>query len=61
MVAGLRFHRDEVDRYQPVDTFDQIDGALVPTGVILPTGGDNRVETADAWSAWLVDKLYLGM
>ena len=60
MVAGLRFHRDEVDRYQPVDTFDQIDGALVPTGVILPTGGDNRVETADAWSAWLVDKLYLG-
>ncbi|MGI9576539.1 TonB-dependent receptor family protein [Alloalcanivorax xenomutans] len=60
MVVGARFHQDEVDRYQPVEVFSQTNGVLVPSGYVAPTGGDNRVEEADAWSAWLVDKIYIG-
>ncbi len=52
---GGRVHEDEMDRFQPVDVFDQVDGELVFVETVRPTGGDNRLETADAWSLWMVD------
>lgn len=59
LVTGVRFHQDEVDRFQPVEVYDQQNGSLVFDSTIQPTGGDNRVEEADAFSAWLVDRMYI--
>ncbi|WP_439105513.1 TonB-dependent receptor family protein [Congregibacter sp.] len=56
---GLRLHEDEMDRYQPVEVYDQIDGELILVGRVEPTGGDNRLEDAEALSAWFVDSWQL--
>jgi Fe(3+) dicitrate transport protein len=55
LALGGRVHEDEMDRFQPSEIFDQIDGELVRSGNRLPTGGDNRLEDADALSFWAVD------
>jgi len=55
IAVGGRTHHDEMDRFQPVDFYDQIDGELVYTFTERPTGGDNREEDADALSFWVVD------
>ncbi|MBL4570940.1 MAG: TonB-dependent receptor [Alcanivorax sp.] len=60
LIVGARYHQDEVDRYQPTDTFDQRNGSLVYQTSTLPTGGDNRLENADAMSAWIIDHAYIG-
>ena len=60
LIVGARYHQDEVDRYQPTDTFDQTNGSLVYQTSTLPTGGDNRLENADAMSAWIIDHAYVG-
>lgn len=52
---GVRVHEDEMDRYQPVDLYDQINGELVLSGRVEPTGSDNRLEDAEALSAWVID------
>lgn len=52
---GARVHHDEMDRYQPVDVYDQVNGNLVYASSIQPTGSDNRYEEADALSLWLTD------
>lgn len=52
---GARVHHDEMDRYQPVDRYDQVNGNLVYQNTVEPTGGDNRYEEADAFSLWLTD------
>ncbi|WOJ92061.1 TonB-dependent receptor [Congregibacter variabilis] len=56
---GMRVHEDEMDRYQPVDVYDQINGQLLLSGRIEPVGGDNRLEDAEALSAWIVDSWQL--
>lgn len=55
LAAGVRAHEDEMDRYQPLEVYDQIGGALVFVSRVEPTGSDNRVEGADATSLWLLD------
>ena len=60
LIVGARYHQDEVDRYQPTDTFDQRNGSLVYQTSTLPTGGNNRLENADAMSAWIIDHAYVG-
>jgi Fe(3+) dicitrate transport protein len=52
---GGRVHQDEMDRFQPVDYYDQINGQLVFTRVKEPVGSNNREEKADANSLWAVD------
>lgn len=54
--AGVRDHSDEMDRYQPVAVYDQINGSLVYQQIIAPTGGNNRIEGADAIAFWLTDQ-----
>ncbi|MGM0633848.1 MAG: TonB-dependent receptor family protein [Pseudomonadota bacterium] len=54
--VGVRDHSDEMDRFQPVEVYDQINGSLVFRDVIQPTGGNNRLEGADARSLWLTDE-----
>ena len=56
LAFGGRVHDDTVDRFQPVETFDQINGEMIYTGTIQPTGGDNRIEGADARALWVTDQ-----
>ena len=55
LALGGRVHHDEMDRYQPVDYYDQIAGELYYTGTKSPGGSNNRKEKADATSLWAVD------
>lgn len=64
LTFGTRFHDDEVDRFQPVDTYEQIVSNGRPTlefrSSTLTTGigsGDNRVEEAEAWSSFVADRI----
>lgn len=54
--VGVRDHSDEMDRFQPVEIYDQVNGSLVYQGEVMPTGGNNRLEGADATSFWLTDQ-----
>lgn len=56
LALGGRIHEDDMQRFQPVDVFDQVDGELLFRSTILPTGGDNRYEKAEALSFWIVDR-----
>lgn len=53
---GARDHSDRMDRFQPVEVYDQINGSLVYQGEISPSGSDNRLEGADAQAFWLADR-----
>lgn len=53
--AGVRSHEDEVDRFQEVDVYNQVSGALQFSNTILPGSGDNRVGGSEALTFWLVD------
>ncbi len=55
LAFGARVHEDEMDRFQPVEYYDQVGGELVFSRDQAPTGSDNRVEKADALSVWAVD------
>jgi Fe(3+) dicitrate transport protein len=52
---GARLHEDEMDRFQPVDIYDQVNGSLVYQSTNQATGSNNRVEDAKATSLWLLD------
>ncbi|MHA7925028.1 MAG: TonB-dependent receptor family protein [Marinobacter sp.] len=54
--VGARYHKDEMDRFQPVDVYDQVNGSLVYQSTTAPTGGNNRFETGEALSLWILDK-----
>ncbi|RDK82721.1 UNVERIFIED_ORG: Fe(3+) dicitrate transport protein [Idiomarina abyssalis] len=54
--VGVRDHSDEMDRFQPVEIYDQVNGSLVYQGEVMPSGGNNRLEGADAVSFWLTDQ-----
>ncbi|MDT8428436.1 MAG: TonB-dependent receptor [Pseudomonadales bacterium] len=53
--VGARTHEDSSDRFQPVEIYDQVDGALVFQRLVLPGQSDNRKSESDAFSAWLID------
>lgn len=56
LALGGRLHEDDMQRYQPVDLYDQIDGELIYRETVRPTGGDNRYEKAEAMTFWAVDR-----
>lgn len=53
--VGARVHEDEMDRFQPVEVYDQVNGSLVFDRIEAPTGGDNRLESGEALSLWITD------
>ena len=55
LAVGARPHQDEMNRFQPTEIYDQIDGELVYVETTTPTGGDNLKEQAQALSLWAVD------
>ena len=52
---GARYHEDEVDRFQPTERYDQINGELILRGVIEPNASNNHLQTAEALSFWVTD------
>ncbi len=57
---GSRFHQEEMDRVQPTETWQQINGSLVfesETPVASLTGSNNRFEESDAIALWAVDQI----
>jgi Fe(3+) dicitrate transport protein len=56
---GVRRHDDQVDFYQPTERWHQIDGEMTYNSTLLPTGSNNRLQFADAWSAWFADSWQL--
>lgn len=56
IVVGMRQHEDDMDRYQVLEVFDQVNGSLVFDSFIQPTGGNNRLENAEAMSLWITDQ-----
>jgi Fe(3+) dicitrate transport protein len=57
--VGMRSHEDEMDRLQPVEVYDQVNGQLVFAEFTPPSGGNNRLEGADAFSFWIADNWQL--
>lgn len=55
LALGGRVHEDEMDRFQPVEYYNQIGGELVFDSHKAPTGSNNRQEKAEALSLWAVD------
>lgn len=56
---GGRWHRDDIDRYQPVEQYQQTAGALFYVDEVAPIGSNNREETAKAQAYWLRDTMSL--
>ncbi len=56
----LRYHEDEEDRLQRNSTYTQIDGALVLDDEGLLGNAGNRVQEAEAWSAYIYDRIEFG-
>ena len=52
---GARYHQDEVDRLQPTEKYDQINGDLLYRGTTTPSSSNNRIQEADALALWITD------
>jgi Fe(3+) dicitrate transport protein len=55
--AGLRYHRDQEDRLQRNDTYQQLNGQLVLNEYGLEGNAGNRVQDASAWAAYVFDRI----
>ncbi len=56
----LRYHEDEEDRLQRNSTYSQQNGELALTDVGLLGNAGNRVQEAEAWSAYIYDRIEWG-
>ncbi len=52
---GGRLHQDEMDRFQPQDIYNQVNGSLEYVSTTAPTGSNNREEEAEAYTLWAID------
>jgi Fe(3+) dicitrate transport protein len=61
ITLGARVHEDEADRFQPKDRYEQIINNDRPAfefvEQIAPTGGDNRIDEAEALNLFLADRI----
>lgn len=57
---GLRYHYDEIDRFQWVDDYRFLDGEMALTHAGEPGTESNRIESAHAFAAFLQYKLKMG-
>jgi len=53
--AGIRYHEDDVDRFQPTEVFNQTNGKLIFSSINNPSSSNNRVESAEAVALHLMD------
>ena len=57
---GLRFHQDQIDRFQWVDKYKMEDGVMMLTNSGTPGTESNRIETANAFAGYLQYTLQVG-
>lgn len=55
--AGLRFHKDQEDRLQRNDNYQQLNGELILNSYGLEGNAGNRVQNAKAWAAYIYDRI----
>ena len=55
--AGLRYHEDDEDRLQRNDNYQQLGGQLVLNALGLEGNAGNRIQSAEAWSAYVYDRI----
>ena len=58
--ASLRYHEDEMDRYQWVDGFAMDNGHMVRTSHGVPGTDSNRIDSAEAWAFFVRDEISFG-
>jgi Fe(3+) dicitrate transport protein len=54
--VGARYHEDEVDRFQPTENYDQVNGSLVFQSITQPNASNNRIGESEANSLWVQDE-----
>jgi Fe(3+) dicitrate transport protein len=61
ITLGARVHEDEADRFQPKDRYEQVLNNGRPAfefvEQIAPTGGDNRIDEAEALNLFFADRI----
>jgi len=57
---GVRYHRDEEDRFQQEDAYRMENGSMVLTNAGAPGSQDNRIGKARAWAFYLQDRIDFG-
>jgi len=60
LTVGLRFHSDQEDRLQRNSTYTQINGSLVLDDLGRLGNAGNRIQNADAFSAFIYDRISIG-
>ena len=55
--AGLRYHKDEENRLQRNDNYQQQGGQLLLNGYGLEGNAGNRIQDATAWAAYVYDRI----
>lgn len=58
--VGVRYHRDEEDRFQHEDGFQMLAGEMVRTSAGSPGSQSNRVSEATAQAVFLQDRVEIG-
>ncbi|MDB3883620.1 TonB-dependent receptor [Candidatus Marinimicrobia bacterium] len=58
--AGLRIHADEMDRFQWEDRYQMVGGKLNMTTAATPGTDSNRIDSAEATSLYVEDRMTLG-
>ena len=61
LAFGVRYHEDEMDRYQWADTY-QLDTTQIMTRISsgVPGTDSNRIDSAEAWAIFIQDRITLG-
>ena len=58
--AGLRIHADEMDRFQWEDRYQMVGGKLNMTSAATPGTDSNRIDSAEATSLYVEDRMTSG-
>ena len=58
--AGLRIHADEMDRFQWEDRYQMVAGKLNMTTATIPGSDSNRIDSAEANSVYIEDRMTSG-
>jgi Fe(3+) dicitrate transport protein len=58
--VGVRYHRDQEDRFQQDDAFQMLNGTMVSTSAGAPGSQENRVGDARAWAFFAQHRVEVG-
>ena len=60
LAFGIRYHKDEEDRFQSEDLYQIINGSLVLNEIGAPGSNANRIASATAWAYFIQDEIDFG-